>query len=212
MTGIVDAVSYLALGSVFSAIQTGNVVLLGFGLGGWLESEGVGPGDIADELFRGAFVGGVVAAAGRAPSRSMTAAIGAEAVLIGVAACSPRSSRSTRRRSRVPGDRPASARDGDPHHHRRRPRLFRPQHHARTPSGWPASPVTSTGCRGSGAGSLRRAATVVVMLRRRSSAPCSSRRTSRSRSPPRPASVLATLLVSSAGRASAIDLTAAGWT
>ncbi|MBJ7470082.1 MAG: DUF1275 domain-containing protein [Solirubrobacteraceae bacterium] len=33
-TGLIDAVSYLAIGSVFTANMTGNVVLLGFGLGG----------------------------------------------------------------------------------------------------------------------------------------------------------------------------------
>jgi uncharacterized membrane protein YoaK (UPF0700 family) len=33
-TGVIDAVSYLALGSVFTANMTGNVVLIGFALGG----------------------------------------------------------------------------------------------------------------------------------------------------------------------------------
>ena len=33
-TGIIDAVSYLGLGRVFSANMTGNVVLLGFGIAG----------------------------------------------------------------------------------------------------------------------------------------------------------------------------------
>ena len=33
-TGVVDAVSYLALGSVFTANMTGNVVLIGFAIGG----------------------------------------------------------------------------------------------------------------------------------------------------------------------------------
>src|SRR5438132_9567142 len=33
-TGLVDAVSYLGLGRVFTANMTGNVVLLGFGLAG----------------------------------------------------------------------------------------------------------------------------------------------------------------------------------
>jgi uncharacterized membrane protein YoaK (UPF0700 family) len=34
VTGMVDAVSFLALGSVFTANMTGNVVLLGFTIGG----------------------------------------------------------------------------------------------------------------------------------------------------------------------------------
>ena len=33
-TGLVDAVSYLGLGQVFTANMTGNIVLLGFGLAG----------------------------------------------------------------------------------------------------------------------------------------------------------------------------------
>ena len=33
-TGIVDAASFLALGHVFTANMTGNIVLLGFALGG----------------------------------------------------------------------------------------------------------------------------------------------------------------------------------
>jgi uncharacterized membrane protein YoaK (UPF0700 family) len=34
VTGIVDAVSFLALGHVFAAMQTGNVIFLGLGIGG----------------------------------------------------------------------------------------------------------------------------------------------------------------------------------
>src|SRR5579872_2948522 len=34
VTGMVDAVSYLALGHVFTANMTGNIVLLGFAIGG----------------------------------------------------------------------------------------------------------------------------------------------------------------------------------
>lgn len=34
VTGIVDAVSFLALEQVFAAMQTGNVIFLGFGIGG----------------------------------------------------------------------------------------------------------------------------------------------------------------------------------
>src|SRR5436305_8324747 len=33
-TGLIDAVSYLALGRVFTANMTGNIVLLGFGIAG----------------------------------------------------------------------------------------------------------------------------------------------------------------------------------
>ncbi len=34
VTGLVDAVSYIALGHVFTANMTGNIVLLGFALAG----------------------------------------------------------------------------------------------------------------------------------------------------------------------------------
>ncbi len=34
VTGILDAVSFIALGQVFAAMQTGNVIFLGLGIGG----------------------------------------------------------------------------------------------------------------------------------------------------------------------------------
>jgi hypothetical protein len=52
-TGLVDAVSYLALGRVFTANMTGNVVLLGFGIagsGGWRHISRV---NRAGRSFRG---------------------------------------------------------------------------------------------------------------------------------------------------------------
>ncbi len=39
VTGVVDAVSILALGRVFVANMTGNVVFIGFALAGWLGSR-----------------------------------------------------------------------------------------------------------------------------------------------------------------------------
>ncbi|MGB7158951.1 MAG: DUF1275 family protein, partial [Tepidisphaeraceae bacterium] len=43
VTGVVDATSFLALGGVFSAMMTGNVVFLGLGLSGGGDSSVVGP-------------------------------------------------------------------------------------------------------------------------------------------------------------------------
>jgi uncharacterized membrane protein YoaK (UPF0700 family) len=43
VTGIVDATSFLALGGVFSAMMTGNVVFLGLGLSGSVNSSVAGP-------------------------------------------------------------------------------------------------------------------------------------------------------------------------
>ncbi|AWW38352.1 YoaK family protein [Streptomyces cadmiisoli] len=43
VTGVIDAVSFLALGPVFTAIQTGSVLLLGFALAGEGELSAVAP-------------------------------------------------------------------------------------------------------------------------------------------------------------------------
>jgi uncharacterized membrane protein YoaK (UPF0700 family) len=55
-TGLVDAVSYLGLGHVFTANMTGNVVLLGFGLAG-----GTGLPVVAPLVSMGAFLAGSAA-------------------------------------------------------------------------------------------------------------------------------------------------------
>jgi uncharacterized membrane protein YoaK (UPF0700 family) len=60
-TGIVDAVSYLGLGRVFTGLQTGNVVVLGFALAG---TPGFSPAPPAVSLaffFAGAWCGGRLA-------------------------------------------------------------------------------------------------------------------------------------------------------
>ena len=64
-TGLVDAVSYLGLGRVFTANMTGNIVLLGFGVAG---SEGlpvVAPLVSLGAFLAGSAAGGVLAAATR---------------------------------------------------------------------------------------------------------------------------------------------------
>jgi uncharacterized membrane protein YoaK (UPF0700 family) len=43
VTGLIDATSFLALGGVFSAMMTGNVVFLGLGLSGRADSSVAGP-------------------------------------------------------------------------------------------------------------------------------------------------------------------------
>jgi len=58
VTGILDAASFLALGQVFVAMQTGNVIFLGLGLAG-----GTGAPTLAPLIALGAFlVGGLTAA------------------------------------------------------------------------------------------------------------------------------------------------------
>jgi uncharacterized membrane protein YoaK (UPF0700 family) len=86
-TGLVDAASFLGLGRIFTANMTGNVVLLGFSLGG-------APGFSAPALLTslgaflvGAVVGGRMAVQlGRRRTRWLGAAFGLEAVLVGAAA------------------------------------------------------------------------------------------------------------------------------
>ena len=85
-TGLVDAVSYLGLGRVFTANMTGNIVLLGFGIAG-----GAGLPVVAPLVSLGAFLTGA-AAAGMLARRKAAAhpgdlarALAIEVSLIGVA-------------------------------------------------------------------------------------------------------------------------------
>ena len=86
VTGLIDAVSFLGLGSVFTANMTGNVVFLGFALGG---AGGLSvPRSLAALV---AFTGGSVAGgrliSGRAAgSRLLSLALYAEIVCLGLAA------------------------------------------------------------------------------------------------------------------------------
>jgi uncharacterized membrane protein YoaK (UPF0700 family) len=86
-TGLVDAVSYLGLGRVFTANMTGNIVLLGFGVAG---SEGlpvVAPLVSLGAFLVGSAVGGMLATATQDHHPDHVArALGIEAVLILVAA------------------------------------------------------------------------------------------------------------------------------
>jgi uncharacterized membrane protein YoaK (UPF0700 family) len=86
-TGLVDAASFLGLGRIFTANMTGNVVLLGFSLGG-------APGFSAPALLTslGAFLVGAVAGGrlavhlGSRRSRWLGVAFGLEGALVAVAA------------------------------------------------------------------------------------------------------------------------------
>jgi uncharacterized membrane protein YoaK (UPF0700 family) len=88
VTGLVDAVSYLRLGHVFVANMTGNVVFLGFSV-----DPHSGLSALASLIAIAGFVGGALAG-GRAahrlaaanPGRWLTAALAAEAVVLGVVA------------------------------------------------------------------------------------------------------------------------------
>src|SRR3989440_11751603 len=60
-TGLVDAVSYLGLGQVFTANMTGNIVLLGFGIAGSGGLPVVAPLVSLWAFLVGSAVGGVLA-------------------------------------------------------------------------------------------------------------------------------------------------------
>ena len=79
-TGLVDAVSYLGLGRVFTANMTGNIVLLGFGIAG---SGGLPV--VAPLVSLGAFLVGS-ALGGAMGARMFVRALGIETVLVLAAA------------------------------------------------------------------------------------------------------------------------------
>ena len=85
-TGIIDAVSYLGLGRVFSANMTGNVVLLGFGIAGTGGLPVIAPLVSALAFVIGAIAGGrlALATAGRR-RRQLTTTLMIEVALIAVA-------------------------------------------------------------------------------------------------------------------------------
>jgi uncharacterized membrane protein YoaK (UPF0700 family) len=86
-TGLVDAVSFLGLGRVFTANMTGNIVLLGFGIAGNTSLPVVAPLVSLGAFLAGAASGGVLAArmSHRHPAH-ITWALGVEVSAIGGAA------------------------------------------------------------------------------------------------------------------------------
>jgi len=85
-TGIVDAVSYLGLGHVFTANMTGNVVLLGFALAGGTGLPVLAPIVSLAAFLTGAFLGGRLQGRfGDVRPRHLTAALACETVLLAAA-------------------------------------------------------------------------------------------------------------------------------
>src|SRR3954465_2774213 len=86
-TGLVDAVSYLGLGRVFTANMTGNIVFLGFGIAGSGGLPVVAPLVSLGSFLLGAGAGGVLAErlGGRHPAH-IAHALAIEVSVIGVAA------------------------------------------------------------------------------------------------------------------------------
>jgi len=86
-TGILDAVSYLGLGQVFTGLQTGNLVVLGFGLAGTRGYTVAPPAVSLASFFAGAWLGGRLAAhLSRRHRRWFALALVLEAVLVAIAA------------------------------------------------------------------------------------------------------------------------------
>ncbi|HEX4011663.1 MAG TPA: YoaK family protein [Solirubrobacteraceae bacterium] len=86
-TGLVDAVSYLGLGRVFSANMTGNVVLLGFGIAGGYDLPVVAPIVSLMAFLAGAALGGALAQSIAHRHRAhLGAALAIEVTLVAVAA------------------------------------------------------------------------------------------------------------------------------
>jgi uncharacterized membrane protein YoaK (UPF0700 family) len=86
-TGLVDAVSYLHLGKVFTANMTGNVVLLGFGIAGGYDLPILAPIVSLLAFVVGAAFGGALAQAVATRHRThLTIALGIEVTLVVAAA------------------------------------------------------------------------------------------------------------------------------
>src|SRR2546427_719596 len=85
-TGLVDAVSYLALGHVFTANMTGNVVFLGFAASGAAGLSVTRSGTAVAAFLLGAVIGGRMAARTGGDRRGWTGvAFAVEAALFLVA-------------------------------------------------------------------------------------------------------------------------------
>jgi len=86
-TGLIDAVSYLGLGHVFTANMTGNIVLLGFGIAGSGGLPVLAPFISLAAFLLGATTGGVlVKRTGERHPALVTGALGTEVVLLAIAA------------------------------------------------------------------------------------------------------------------------------
>jgi uncharacterized membrane protein YoaK (UPF0700 family) len=85
-TGLVDAVSYLGLGHVFTANMTGNVVLLGFGLAGAGGLPVLAPLVSLGAFAAGATVAGFALRRGEVGERFLSGVLVAEGVVAAIAA------------------------------------------------------------------------------------------------------------------------------
>ncbi len=86
VTGLIDAVSFLGLGHVFTANMTGNVVFVGFALGGATDVSVLRSLAALGAFASGGVAGGMVTSRRpRAPARHLLIAMYAEILLLSVA-------------------------------------------------------------------------------------------------------------------------------
>jgi uncharacterized membrane protein YoaK (UPF0700 family) len=86
VTGIVDVVSFLALGQVFAAMQTGNVIFLGLGVGGASGAPVVAPLVALGAFLVGGAAAALLARTATPAGDSLRLAMAAEIGLLGLAA------------------------------------------------------------------------------------------------------------------------------
>jgi uncharacterized membrane protein YoaK (UPF0700 family) len=87
ITGLIDAVSYLGLGHVFTANMTGNVIFVGFALGGAAGMSVVRPLVALAAFGAGSVFGGrMTSSRPRSAAGHLSIAVWAETVLLGAAA------------------------------------------------------------------------------------------------------------------------------
>lgn len=86
-TGVIDAASFLALGQVFAAMQTGNVIFLGLGIAGVSGAPVLAPFVALVAFLAGGTAGALLARTGApAAGNRLELAMAAEIVLLGAAA------------------------------------------------------------------------------------------------------------------------------
>ncbi len=86
VTGIVDAVCFVGLGSVFAAMQTGNVVFLGLGIGGAPGAELLAPVVALGAFLAGGLGAALLARPERPGPAGLRFALAVEVALLGSAA------------------------------------------------------------------------------------------------------------------------------
>jgi uncharacterized membrane protein YoaK (UPF0700 family) len=86
VTGLIDAVSFLGLGRIFTANMTGNIVLLGFAFAGVPDLSVLRSGAAVIAFAAGSVAGARLTRPGRAPERQLLLAMASECVLLTVAA------------------------------------------------------------------------------------------------------------------------------